>query len=357
MPALDISPGSATRPDGPGPRADHDRTWRRIRWLALGLYVAGCVLFLRLQGIPSDRIGIALAILVLLSISVLGRGWAVWRQMLRDWVPFEAVLLLYDYSRGFATPYSPAQMAAHDYPIHAVHNDLGLPLHVMFPIRIDSWIGHHLGMGAMPTTWVQDQLHPGHTNPPYAWLVSLTYSTHFLVMPTVAVVLWLRNRDRFRVWMRMVVALAVVGVATYYLFPMAPPWLADDNGVFPGPHVKRLTTRGFNQLGLHIVGGALHQGQLLVNPVAAMPSLHMAYATLAAGFFWFGKRWWNKTLLALYPAAMAITLVYGGEHYVVDEIAGAGFALLIIAVWRYLRARGLARSRPTTQTPAVQTAG
>ena len=47
-----------------------------------------------------------------------------------------------------------------------------------------------------------------------------------------------------------------------------------------------------------------------------MPSLHTAYATLAAGFFWFGKRWWQKALLACYPLAMGFALLYGGEHYV-----------------------------------------
>jgi membrane-associated phospholipid phosphatase len=344
VPALDVSTEPGTPSRGPDHRPRSDRR-RLLRWTALGLYVVGCVLFVRDQGIPTDRIGIALAILALLTIAVLGRGWAAWWQMMRDWVPFEVVLLLYDYSRGFAAPYSAAQVAARQFPVVDVHNSLGLPLHVMFPIRVDLWIGRHLGMGGMPTSWVQQHLHPGHHEPWYGVLVSLTYASHFLVMPIVAVVLWLRNRERFRVWMRMVVTLAVAGVTTYFLFPMAPPWLADDAGVFPGPPVKRLTSRGFDQIGLHLVGGALDQGQYLANPVAAMPSLHMAYATLAAGFFWFGKRWWQKALLAMYPMAMAVSLVYGGEHYVVDELAGVAYSLVILAVWRYLRARRAAVPR------------
>jgi hypothetical protein len=315
--------------------------WRVVRWTALGLYVVGCVVFLWLQGIPTDRIGIALAIIVLLSIAVLGRGWAAWWRMMRDWVPFELVLLLYDYSRGFAAPYTTEEMEQHYFPIKGVHNGLGLPLHVRAPIRADLWIGEHLGMGGMPTTWLQEHLHPGYHTPWYSVPISLTYSTHFLVMPTVAVVLWLTNRDRFRVWMRMVVALAVAGVATYFVYPMAPPWLADYHFVFPGPHVGRYTSDGFDLIGLHMVGGALDQGRYLVNPVAAMPSLHMAYATLAAGFFWFGARWWLRCLLPLYPLAMGITLVYGGEHYVVDEIAGVVYALVVLGAWRLSsRARG-----------------
>ncbi|HET8663282.1 MAG TPA: phosphatase PAP2 family protein [Nocardioides sp.] len=318
--------------------------WPRVRWAALAVYVVGCGVFLGLQGIPTDRLGIYAAIIVLLSIVMLGRGWAAWWQMICDWLPFQAVLLAYDYSRGLATPYTTGQLEAHQYPVTGVQNSLGLPLHVHAPIRADLWIGEHLGMGGMPTTWVQEHLHPGTHAPWYSVLVSLTYCSHFLVMPTVAVVLWLTNRDRFRVWMRMVVALAVAGVTTYFLYPMAPPWLANDHSVFPGGTVGRYTSDGFDLIGLHMVGGALDQGQRLVNPVAAMPSLHMAYATLAAGFFWFGARWWVRCLLPLYPLAMGIALVYGGEHYVIDEIAGAVYALVIIAGWRWLRARRITRA-------------
>jgi membrane-associated phospholipid phosphatase len=351
VPATDVSTPPETGAPPPTPPRTRAWPWRRIRWAALALYVVGCGLFLQLQGIPTDRLGLALAITLLLSISVLGRGWGAWWQMLRDWLPFEAVLLAYDYSRGFASPYTAKQVELQRYPVVDVHNALGLPLHVRAPIRADLWIGEHLGLGGMPTTWVQEHLHPGTSVPWYGALTSLTYTSHFLVMPTVAVLLWLADRERFRVWMRMVVVLAVAGVATYVLYPMAPPWLADDAMLFPGPPVGRYTSEGFDLIGLHLVGGALDQGQYLVNPVAAMPSLHLAYATLAAGFFWFGKRWWAKLLLAAYPVAMGLTLVYGGEHYVVDELAGALYALGVIAGWRYLRARNLRRT-PVLESPA-----
>jgi membrane-associated phospholipid phosphatase len=201
----------------------------------------------------------------------------------------------------------------------------------------------------MPTTWVQEHFHPGSAVPWYGVLVSLVYVSHFLVMPTVAVLLWIRNRARFQVWMRMVIALAIAGVTTYFLYPMAPPWLADDGQVFPGPSVGRYTSEGFDRIGLHMVGGMVSQGQYLVNPVAAMPSLHIAYATLAAGYFWWGKRWWQRVLLACYPLAMGFSLVYGGEHYVVDEIAGVVYALVVIAAWRLLRRR----RRRTASEPAL----
>ena len=313
--------------------------WRHVRWAAFAAYALGLALFVRLQGVPTDRLGIYAGILVFLSIFTLGRGWAAWSQMMVDWLPFQAVLLVYDYSRGFASPYSSYQVEQHLYPITDVSNRLGLPLHVMFPIKVDQW----LGFGTMPTTWVQETFHPTSAIPWYGVLVSLVYCSHFLVMPTVAVILWIRNRPRFLVWMRMVIALAALGLTTYFLYPMAPPWLADSGGVFPGATVGRYTSEGFDLIGLHMVGGMVSQGQYLVNPVAAMPSLHTAYATLAAGFFWFGRKWWQKALLACYPLAMGFSLLYGGEHYLVDEIAGALYALVVITGWRILHARRLRR--------------
>ena len=86
-----------------------------------------------------------------------------------------------------------------------------------------------------------------------------------------------------------------------------------------------------------MVGSALQLGQGLVNPVAAMPSLHVAFATLAAGFWWSRVRRPYRPLLLLYPAAMCFALAYAGEHYVLDELAGVAYAVVILMVARWLR--------------------
>jgi membrane-associated phospholipid phosphatase len=151
-----------------------------------------------------------------------------------------------------------------------------------------------------------------------------------------AVWLWIRDRSAFRVWMSMVIALAVLGLTTYVLLPTAPPWLASVSGDLDGAPVGRYTSEGFDQIGLHTVGSALALGQHLVNPVAAMPSLHVAFATLAAGFWWSRLRSPARWLLWLYPVAMSFSLAYGGEHYVTDELAGVLYAALILLVARLL---------------------
>ena len=172
--------------------------WRRRRRWAYAAFVLGLAVFVAWFGVPTDRIGLAALATGFLSIGLLGKGWRAWGRMLLDWLPFQAVLLVYDYSRGFATPYSDEQMAARDYPTHDVHNALGLPLQVRAPIDFDQWLADLLTIGTTPTQWLQTHLHPGPVDgtaiPWFAVLVSAVYCSHYLVTPVTAVVLWLRDR-------------------------------------------------------------------------------------------------------------------------------------------------------------------
>ena len=77
-----------------------------------------------------------------------------------------------------------------------------------------------------------------------------------------------------------------------------------------------------------------------------MPSLHAAFPVLILLFFWGGARWWQRILLVAYPLAMAFTLVYGGEHYVTDVLAGWVYAVVVYgAVLAIERARANRRAR------------
>src|SRR4051794_16670215 len=168
-----------TRLRGPERMRSTGWRWSTVRWVALVGYVVGLAVFVATQGIPTDRLGIYGGILVLLTIVVLGRGWDAWWQMMVDWLPFQAVLLAYDHRRGFASPYSAEQVRDGIFPTVGVHNGAGIPLHVMFPIHADRWLGDHLGLGTMPTTWVQEHFHPTASIPWYGALVSLVYCSHF----------------------------------------------------------------------------------------------------------------------------------------------------------------------------------
>jgi hypothetical protein len=119
------------------------------------------------------------AILVLLTIDVLGRGWRAWWQMMLDWLPFQAVLLAYDYSRGFASPYSdgPGEGQA---TRSSTSTTTSAPAARLVPDpRRPLGSGSASAWAEMPTTWVQEHLPPGRVDSPWyaccsAWSTAAT---------------------------------------------------------------------------------------------------------------------------------------------------------------------------------------
>ncbi|HEY0000578.1 MAG TPA: phosphatase PAP2 family protein, partial [Actinoplanes sp.] len=194
--------------------------------------------------------------------------------------------------------------------------------HVTSMIRADEAMFGWFTGGRIPTIWLQQNLYdPGRVQ---WWEVAVTvvYISHFLTVPAVGAVLWIRNRGVSYRYMRRWIALSLAGLVTYFRYPAAPPWWAWVEGYLP-EKVERISTNGFDAIGLHGAGNTLNALQVhQSNPVAAMPSLHTAYAMMAVAFFlpMVRRRWWP--LLLAYPLAMTFTLVYTGEHYVIDVLVG-----------------------------------
>jgi membrane-associated phospholipid phosphatase len=302
----------------PVPAAPHDRDWARVRRRAGWGYLLALVAIIVFVGVPTDRFSLLLIILAGLGITCLGRGWRSFGRVILDWLPFTLVLIVYDLSRGLAKA-------------------IGLPLHEADVAAAD----RHL-FGVIPTVWLQDQfLGPGSPHW-YDAVATLVYTSHFLATPIVAAVLWLRDRQAWLGFIRRVIALSILGLITYTVYPAAPPWYAARDGVIAP--VIRASSRGWLWLHINHAGNLLSEGQAASNPVAAMPSLHTAFATIIALYVGarLPKRW--RWLLALYPLAMGLALVYLGEHYVVDVVAGVVYALVVhvaISHWERHRARSV----------------
>ena len=281
----------------------HKVGWRTIRYVLGAIFLAYLVRRIVVQGVPTDREYLAKLVVTGLAITVLGRGWRQLLWVLIDWLPFTAVLVLYDRSRTFA-------------------DTAGMPLHLTDIAHAEKAVF----FGHVPTVWLQEHFYsPGHVHW-YDAVASLVYSSHFLVTPIVAAVLWLSARTVFYRYISRVVLLSFAGLATYVLFPEAPPWMASQHGAI-GP-VTRISALGWTWMHAGFAKHALEAGQNGgSNPVAAMPSLHFAFSALAALYVASRLRSRWRWLVWLYPAAMALTLVYTGEHYVLDEIAGALYAL------------------------------
>lgn len=284
----------------------------RIRRVLAVAYGVVLVVFVLTEGVPTERLALFAWVLTGLAIGCVGRGWRATAGLVLDWLPFLGILVLYDLTRGMA-------------------DTLGMPVHISDLAALES----ALFGGTLPTVWLQEQLYPSsgwNIGGEGAWwhvVVTVVYVSHFFVTPVTAAILWLRNRRLWISFTAHIVGVALVGVATYILLPGAPPWYAAARGVIP--EVDRLSGLGWDVLGLHSAGELLDQGQAKVNLVAALPSLHTAYAVLVFLFFWPMLNRMARILLSLYPLFMGFILVYSGEHYVVDVVLGWVCAGIVVA--------------------------
>ena len=308
LPAAPTDPDTRTAPpdDGP-PSVALTRSRRRIVGMAIWAVAlaAGCVLV----GLPTDPM-YAFGWLWLATIAWNSdQPWRSHLRFIRDWSPLVVQLVVYNISRGYA--------------------DNGAIAHVHPMIDADTSMWGWATGGTSPTVWLQNHFYdPAHV---HWWdvAVSAVYLSHFLTAPIIAVVLWLRHRAVSSAFMRRWVTLFAAGLLTYFLYPAAPPWWASVHGLIDP--VARISTRGWAAIGLHSAGNLLNAAQVqTANPIAAMPSLHTAFATLCAGFFIPRVRARWRPLLTCYPLAMAATLVYSGEHWVIDTLIGIGYAVAVL---------------------------
>lgn len=288
------------------------RGWRLLRRLGYAAYCAVLASIVSTYGVPTGRLSLAVMVVIGLALSGIGRGWRRTALVARDWLPFTALLVAYDQTRGLA-------------------DALGMRLHEGDVLHAERW----LFGGVEPTAWLQHRFYRSSQVSWYDAVATLVYTSHFLVTPLIAAVLWLRNRAEWLRFITRVMVLSVAGLITYGLFPEAPPWLAARDGL--SKPVARLSARGWIWLHLDNVNSVLASAQSGgSNPVAAMPSLHTAFAVLVAIALVtrLHSKW--RHVVVLYPVAMGLTLVYTGEHYVLDVVAGASYAVAVhVAVSRW----------------------
>ncbi|MFI9530226.1 phosphatase PAP2 family protein [Micromonospora rosaria] len=300
----------------------------RRRVIAMSIWSVAFVAAWLTIGLPTDPV---YAFVWIWAGTIAWHSTRPWRSHLRfgrDWAPVVILLVIYNLSRGFA--------------------DNGATPHAYELIVADRVMFGWLTGGDVPTVWLQQHLY----KPDVQWydvLVSWVYFSHFVVAFAAAAVLWMRNRARWIAFISRFGFLCASGLATYFLYPAAPPWWAAQYGMLE--EVARISTRGWRAFGMGGAGNLLNAGQIASNPVAAMPSLHTAWALFVVLFFFRSvrRRWW--LLLLMYPLAMTFTLVYSGEHYIIDVLVGwlyVGMTFLVVGLAERWWARWRGR-RPVTQ--------
>jgi len=282
------------------------------------LYVGALVVFVASWGLPVARDQLFLWLMLGLAAVSVG-AWRTWGALLAAWLPMLGLLVVYDELRG-SVAVAPAGA------------------HWAMQTAVDRWIG----AGAIPTDWLQQRLWSfGHLHW-YDDAVWAVYMTHFFAVWLVAAGLWRFARERFARYAVLAVALTLAAFLVYWLYPAQPPWLTAQNAhIAP---VDRIVPIVWDRLGLSSMR-SVYEDRHLVNTVAAMPSLHAAYPVMLLLFFWRSGRA-VRAGLALYAIAMGYALVYSGEHFVTDIVAGwalTGLVFAAVATARRVPRRALRR--------------
>jgi membrane-associated phospholipid phosphatase len=200
-------------------------------------------------------------------------------------------------------------------------------LRVGYPIRVDRVIGG----GELPNVRLQRALAGlGRGNAVDRALSWVHWSWFFEPHSALA---WILSRDQeqFARAARQMAAVYDLGCIVYAAVPTAPPWWASEEG-----HTDAKVRRIMVEVGEEEWGKAwpVLYDVLGGNPWAAMPSLHFATSLMAALLL--SEMGLREGIAGwAYAGALGFALVYLGEHYVVDLLAGAGLVIAIRRGERY----------------------
>lgn len=323
---------------GPATAGGSGTPWRRanrIELLALAIY------FLAVVGV-TDYFNVRLGV-ELLSLSVFVAALAISRMplaFLRDWWFFLAGMVMWNLSGAVAAG-SP------------------FPWHLDFMLNLDRAIG----FGHVPAQLAQSHLATPGRLTWLDWVTAGIYNMHLPEPFIVAYFLWRLKRSAYFQFAASALVLLVLGFITFVVYPAVPPWLAAYELVHI--HGQYLSSRDWTTL--HDLGIAhpvqyiqahgrvyLPGVQNLFGPVlaahprpfhgtplfyifklrgdavAAFPSEHAAFPLLELlAFGLVSKR--VALGFVLWVVAVLFTILYLGEHWVTDALAGWIYGLVIFA--------------------------
>lgn len=174
-------------------------------------------------------------------------------------------------------------------------------LHIDPELTLDRWLAAHHTLGLILSDYYDN--------------------AHFIVTLGILVWLWWKRADLYRPLRNTLVLVNVIGFVVFWLFPVAPPRMLD------GFTDVVASTGAF---------GSWHTGALAsqANQVAAMPSLHMAWAGWCTLVLWrASERRFVRMLAVLYPCMTALAVLATGNHFLLDIVGGLlALALSVLLV-------------------------
>jgi hypothetical protein len=259
-------------------------------------------------------------------------AWLVWALLLAQLLLIEIFDAANDIIRGDLMPPAPRDAVANALRIvnfESVHGFFVEPDLYRYGQHGHTFMGVHLSSAVIV----------GLANNIYAFF-------HIGVPVIVAAWVYFRRRDHFGLLRNVLIVAGLVTLVGYFAFPVAPPRLT--TGLTFHGHLL-----AFHDTMPYPKNAVLLNGRPLgYNPYAAMPSLHIAWATIVAGTVVLLAR--NPIVRALalfYPAVMTLAIVMTANHYIMDALGGVLTALLSLPV-AYAMTRVLAR--PTARSEVAK---
>ena len=299
-----------------GPRNSNARMIRVVL-LSLAALLLLFIVFQRFLFLPK----MLMVGLIFLAAFLAGRL----KPLVRDWFVFMAFLYLFDILRG---------------AIYILTCKLQLPVRALYVLDVEKAL-----FGGVPSVALQNALLRPDPLGSFTWFektLTVCYGSHFIAFLLVGFIIWLSRPADFALYRNSFYGLIFVGVSIYALVPTVPPWMAASQfGLLPA------LTR-FNAILFNFAIPDLTSG-FDTNPVAAMPSLHAGFPILCCLLLWRLYRWKGAPFY-VYSLAVLFAIVYSGDHYVTDILAG-----LVLAAGCYWVA--VKRRAKTSAAPAADRAG
>jgi len=142
--------------------------------------------------------------------------------------------------------------------------------------------------------------------------------------------LYIKNMRLFIEFSLVFLIVNLVGFAFYYIYPAAPPWYVEIYGFdlnigVPG---NRAGLANFDQImGMPIFENIYNKN---ANVLAAMPSLHSSYPVIVLYYGIKKGMPWMNWFFGIFMLGIWFSAVYTGHHYIIDVIAGALIAIIIL---------------------------
>lgn len=155
-------------------------------------------------------------------------------------------------------------------------------------------------------------------------------NSHFIVTTSFLAWLYLFRNDYFYFVRNMFMVAMLLALTGYLLFPTAPPRLVPEEGFVDTIAAFTVLEQDSNAV------------SLLVNKYAAVPSMHIGFASMVAvTAFLLVRTAVAKAAWVLYPLMVLFVVVVTGNHFWLDAAAGAAVAAAsatvahrLLAPWR-----------------------